>query len=59
MAKTVAVIVLMVAAGCVALGNYWYTFGLWPRSWVAFFGFLVLQIIVRETFDAIRKDDLE
>lgn len=57
MVKLVAVIAVMVAAGFVALGNYWYTFGIWPRSWRAFFGFLVLQIIVTQLFDAIRKGE--
>jgi len=57
MTKVVAVLALMVAAAFVALGNYWYTFGIWPRSWWAFGGFLVLQIVISQLLDAIRKGE--
>jgi len=57
MAQIVAVIGLMIAAACVALGNYWYTFGLWPRSWWAFVGFLLANIFIQQLLDVIRKGD--
>ena len=57
MSKAVALIALVVAAAFVALGNYWYTFGLWPRSWWAFFGFLGLQILIMQLRDAIQRED--
>jgi hypothetical protein len=57
MVKIAAVIAVMVAAAGVALGNYWYTYGLWPRSWWAFVGFLIANIVVTQFLDALRKGD--
>lgn len=37
----------LIAAGMmVMLGNMWYTYGIWPQSWVSFFGFGALAIIL-------------
>ncbi len=39
-----------------ALGNYWFTFGLWPRSWSAFFFFLITGTILIELLKGIMKE---
>lgn len=44
MTKFIAVIALMAAQTAVSLGNYWYTFGLWPKSWVSFVGFFLATL---------------
>jgi hypothetical protein len=38
--KTIALVALVAIQIVIALGNYWFTFGLWPRSWgwFVFFG---------------------
>lgn len=43
MTKFIAVLMLTVVSVFCSLGNYWFTFGLWPRSWGAFFLFWVLS----------------
>jgi len=46
MDKAIAVLALWVVLfGCI-LGNYWFTFGLWPKSWLSFFGFAVAHIVI-------------
>lgn len=39
MTQLVALVSLLVLGFVIALGNYWFTFGLWPLSWWSFFGF--------------------
>ena len=56
MTKFVARIALMGCALAVMLGNYWYTFGLWPRSWWAFIGFGLAAIVVREIYAVVEKE---
>lgn len=29
-------------SGAIALGNFWYTYGLWPLNWWAWWGFGLL-----------------
>ena len=47
---------LMVAGIGVQLGQYWYTFGLWPRSWGAFGFFTTLTILLVVLRIAQEKD---
>ena len=37
MEKFLANLFLLVVGLSLMLANYWYTFGLWPKSWVSFF----------------------
>jgi hypothetical protein len=36
MTKSIAILALGVIQIGVMLANYWYTFGLWPHSWLSF-----------------------
>lgn len=36
MTKAIAVIALVVLQMLVGLANWWYTFGIWPISWLSF-----------------------
>jgi 4-hydroxybenzoate polyprenyltransferase len=54
MTKFLAQVLLIVITLAVTLGNYWYTFGLWPKSWWSFVGFgfaMILLLLIRETVD--------
>lgn len=55
MSKLLANLFLLCAALATSLGNYWYTYGLWPQSWESFVGFGLLGIVlllVRAGLDA-------
>ncbi len=39
MEKLLSHLFLLFAGIAIALGNYWFTFGLWPKSWLSFFCF--------------------
>jgi hypothetical protein len=57
MTKAIAKIALAVISLGLMLGNYWYTFGLWPRSWGAFAFFATSLLIVSLLNVAIDKDN--
>lgn len=48
-ARFIARMGITAATLALSLGNYWYTFGLWPKSWWSFFGYgfatLVLMVL--------------
>jgi hypothetical protein len=54
--RFVAHVALIVAALFAQLGNYWFTFGLWPQSWAAFVGFGLLWILIAVARDGIQKE---
>lgn len=56
MTKLVAYAALLVAALGLMLGNYWFTFGFWPKSWPSFFGFGMASIAVALILEAIKKE---
>lgn len=51
-----AYVALMLAGLGVMLGNYWFTFGLWPQSWLAFFGFGFVGVLLRVIYDRVEKE---
>ena len=46
MAKFLALSFLICAGIGVSLGNYWFTYGLWPKSWVSFVGWGLAGILL-------------
>lgn len=38
------------------LGFYWFGFGIWPRSWLAFFGFGFLTMALMVLREAVEKE---
>ncbi len=50
-------VALMACALAVTLGLYWFAFGLWPQSWLAFFGFGFLSVVLRVIYDSIEAED--
>ena len=57
MVKTIALVALMVVGIGLTLGNYWITFGLWPRSWTSFVLFALAGMIVSTCMYAVMKSD--
>lgn len=56
MTKFVAKVGIIVGFGVCALGNYWFTFGIWPRSWWSFTLFLLASIVLMGMNEAIDKE---
>lgn len=56
MTKFLANVCLIVAGLALTLGNYWYTFGLWPRSWWSFTLFGLGAIALLALREAVEKD---
>ncbi len=46
-------LLLIVLQFIVSLANYWYTFGLWPRSWGFFIFFALCQLILISLMTAV------
>ncbi len=56
MTRFIAHLALVCAGLLGMLGNYWFTFGLWPKSWWSFFGFGALTILLVAIRDAMEKE---
>ena len=54
--KFLARVFLSVAGLAVVLGNYWFTYGLWPKSWTSFTLFGVASIVLIALNVAIDKE---
>lgn len=53
MTRVIALVALSVIAIALTFGNYWWTFGLWPKSWTSFVLFAVANTIVASAMSAI------
>lgn len=57
LSKFIARLLITTGLFATALGNYWFTFGLWPQSWTAFVGFWLLTMILMACQFAIALED--
>lgn len=44
--QLLGVMTLLVLSPLTVLGNFWFTYGIWPVSWAAFFAFFVVQTLL-------------
>ena len=56
MTKMIAILALVVIAIGLQFGNYWFTFGLWPKSWTSFVLFGLASMILSSALQAVMKD---
>lgn len=56
MTRFVAYCALIAATFAVQLGNFWYTYGIWPQSWWAFTLFLFASMSLMLIREAIAKE---
>lgn len=45
LANFLALMFVVVASILTGLGNFWFTYGIWPRSWWSFTGFALLALL--------------
>jgi len=38
------------------LGNFWFTYGIWPRSWGSFIGFGFINLVLVSMMAIVRKE---
>lgn len=56
MSKAVALIAVIVAMTLNTVGNFYFTYGIWPQSWFSFVFFFVFGLVLFFVMDAIRKE---
>jgi hypothetical protein len=44
MERLIAILALVAAGFFIVLGNFWFTYGIWPRSWTSFTAFFCLGL---------------
>lgn len=49
-------ICLLVLLFLIGIGNMWFTYGLWPQSWAAYFFFIVAYLMVMGALKSIGRD---
>ncbi len=57
MNKFLALVLLLTLITLTTLGNFWFTYGIWPRSWISFFGFFIIGVILYGLMDIARKSE--
>jgi len=57
MVQTIALLALLIIAIGITLGNYWFTYGLWPQSWTSFVLFAIAGLIVSSAIQHVMKSD--
>lgn len=56
MSKFLAALFLLSLTFLNQLGNFYYTYGIWPKSWASFTLFWISGMIVYALLDLIRKE---
>jgi hypothetical protein len=51
--KFVALLNVLALCVVVQLGNFWYTYGLWPSSWTSFVGFALAGAVLTSMLRAV------
>ncbi len=57
MTQAIALLALTVLAIGLMLGNYWFTFGLWPQSWTSFVLFAAASLVVSGLMQAVVRSE--
>lgn len=57
MNKLLALVFLTITTGCIGAANWWFTFGMWPKSWWSFSVCLVLSMINANVLAAVLKSE--
>ena len=56
MTKFIAIACLMVLLTLNTLGNYWFTYGIWPRSWSALVLFTFTSVLLSMSVKYVAED---
>lgn len=53
--KVIAACALLTLMTLNALANFWYTYGIWPRSWLAFVSFWACGVVLSGLLTYVTK----
>lgn len=53
--RLVAIFVLIGAMVAASVGNFWFTFGLWPKSWTSMVVFWLLNFAILELLKLVME----
>jgi hypothetical protein len=56
MASGIAYILLFVLGMLTSVGNYWFTYGIWPKSWLSFVVFTGITIVLHTCLTLLNKE---
>lgn len=56
MSKFLALIFLITLSGFNSLGNFYFTYGIWPKSWWSFSLFIISGIIISLLINKVLKE---
>jgi hypothetical protein len=54
--KVIALMGLVAIQVALSLANYWFTFGLWPRSWASFVFYGLASVVVVGLIRIVQED---
>lgn len=57
MTKFVAYLGILVASILATLGNFWFTYGVWPRSWWSFLVFALISVCIQIAYRAVKSEE--
>lgn len=57
MTQFIAISCLVALSVLCTLGNFWFTYGVWPRSWLAFVLFSLIGLLLMLMMQAVTKGD--
>lgn len=56
-ANFIAMVTLGALALVVQIANFWFVYGLWPKSWLLFAGFFFVSTVISILFTAVKGKD--
>lgn len=57
MERVFAWLFVLSAAVLCQLGNFWFTYGIWPRSWLAFVLFALIGVALSKALSRLIEGD--
>jgi hypothetical protein len=57
MAKAIAMLCIVVLMFLNMLGNFWFTYGIWPQSWASFTIFFGITMLLHTLLEVIKKEN--
>lgn len=57
MTKFIALVAITSLLALSQLGNFWFTYGVWPKSWMSFAVFYFTGLILGVALQAVLKEE--
>lgn len=57
MSRIIALLSLSMLAILAGLGNFWFTCGIWPKSWWSFVVFGLVSVVLAQLLTSVIKEE--